>query len=167
MEKMSLVPNQISFLAALSACSHAGLVEESLFFFDLMHKKYNIKPESEHYSCLVDVLGRAGRLEEAYQIIQNDGKEQAWRTLLSACRNYGNAEIAEKSARKLMELDPNDHASYVLLSNLYSGEGKWEQAFKLRQRMVEIGVKKDPGSSWLIFREQVHQFSVGDFHTMI
>lgn len=163
MEKMSLVPNQISFLAALSACSHAGLVEESLFFFDLMHKKYNIKPESEHYSCLVDVLGRAGRLEEAYQIIQNDGKEQAWRTLLSACRNYGNAEIAEKSARKLMELDPNDHASYVLLSNLYSGEGKWEQAFKLRQRMVEIGVKKDPGSSWLIFREQVHQFSVGDF----
>ena len=162
-EKMSLVPNQITFLAALSACGHAGLVEESLFFFDLMHNKYNIKPESEHYSCLVDVLGRAGRLEEAYQIIPNDGNVQAWRTLLSACRNYDNAEIAGKSARKLMELDPSDHASYVLLSNLYSGEGKWEQAFELRQRMVEIGVKKDPGSSWLIFRDQVHEFLVGNF----
>lgn len=156
MEKMGLVPNQITFLAVLSACSHAGLVAESLFFFGLMHKKYNMKPESEHYSCLIDALSRAGRLEEAYQIIEIDGEVQAWRTLLSACRNYGNAEIAEKFARKLIQLDPKDRASYVLLSNLYSEEGKWEEAFKLRQRMRGTGAKKDPGSSWLMFRDQVH-----------
>ncbi|KAA8532068.1 hypothetical protein F0562_006790 [Nyssa sinensis] len=163
MEKMNLVPNQITFLAVLSACSHAGLIKESLFFFDLMHRKYNIKPDSEHYSCLVDIFGRAGRLDEAYQMIQNDENVSAWRTLLSACRNYGNARVAEQCARKIMEHDANDHASYILLSSLYSGEGKWEEALKLRQMMVDIGVKKTPGSSWLILRDRVHEFLVGDY----
>ncbi|XP_057949211.1 pentatricopeptide repeat-containing protein At2g33680-like [Malania oleifera] len=162
MEKKSLVPNEITFLAVLSACSHVGLLEESLWFFNLMHRKYNFKPGSQHYSCLVDVFGRAGRLEEAYQIIQNVKSVSAWRTLLSACRNHGNVIIAEKSARKVMELDPNDHASYVLLSNLYSEEGKWKEALDLRRAMLQIGVKKDPGSSWLIFRDKVHEFCVGD-----
>jgi pentatricopeptide repeat protein len=151
MDRMGLMPNHITFLGLLSACSHAGYLEQSFYLFNLMHSKYCIRPESEHYSCLVDAYGRAGKLEEAYQFVQNDGSVLAWRTLLSACRIYANTKIAEKSARKIIELDPNDHASYVLLSNIYSGEGKWEEAIKLRQKMAEIGVKKGPGNSWLVF----------------
>ncbi|KAG7968899.1 hypothetical protein I3843_07G003300 [Carya illinoinensis] len=150
MEKMSLMPNHITFLALLSACSHAGYTEKSLYFFNLMHKKYRIRPESEHYSCLIDAYGRAGKLEEAYQFIKNDGSVLAWRSLLSACRIYANTKIAEKSATEIIELDANDHASYVILSNIYSGEGKWEEAMKLRQKMAEIGLKKYPASSRLI-----------------
>ena len=150
LEKNGLTPNRVTFLAVLSACSHGGYVEETLYFFTLMLNKYKIKPESEHYSCLVDAYGRAGRLEEAYQIVQKDGSEAAWRTLLSACSNHNNKKIGEKSAMKMMELNPSDHASYVLLSNIYSGEGKWEEALKWREKMAKIHVRKDPGSSWLI-----------------
>ncbi|KAF8410646.1 hypothetical protein HHK36_003178 [Tetracentron sinense] len=163
MENVNKIPNKITFLAVLSACSHVGLIEESVFFFNLMHQKYGIEQESEHYSCLVDVFGRAGRLEEAHQIIPNNVGVSAWRTLLSACRNYGNMVIGEKSARRVMELEPHDHTPYVLLSNLYSEAGRWEEASKLRQRMAEIGVKKDPGSSRLINRHQVNEFMVGEF----
>ncbi|XP_061346025.1 pentatricopeptide repeat-containing protein At4g39530-like [Gastrolobium bilobum] len=149
-EKKGLTPNHVTFLAVLSACSHAGYVEDTSYFFTLMLHKYKIKPESEHYSCLVDAYGRAGRLEEAYQIVQKDGSESAWRTLLSACRNHNNTKIGEKSAMKMIELNPSDHASYILLSNIYIGEGKWEEALKCREKMTTIHVKKDPGSSWLM-----------------
>ena len=150
LEKNGLTPNHVTFLAVLSACSHSGYVEDTLHFFALMLNKYKIKPESEHYSCLVDAYGRAGRLEEAYQTVQKDGNESAWRTLLSACRNHNNKEIGEKCAMKMIELNSSDHAGYILLSGIYIGEGKWEEALKCRERMAKIHVKKDPGSSWLI-----------------
>lgn len=150
LEKNGGSANNVTFLALLSACSHAGYVKDTLYFFTLMVDKYKIKPESEHYSCLVDAYGRAGRLEEAYQIVQKDGSESAWRTLLGACRNHNNTIIGEKSAMKMIELNPSDHAPYILLSNIYIGEGKWEEALKCREKMTKIRVKKDPGSSWLI-----------------
>ncbi|XP_028776720.1 pentatricopeptide repeat-containing protein At3g57430, chloroplastic-like [Neltuma alba] len=150
MEKVCLIPNRVTFLAVLSACSHVGYLDESLFFFTLMINQYKIKPESMHYSCLVDAYGRAGRFEEACQIVEKDGSEPAWRTLLSACNTYGDTEIAEKSATKLVELNPHDHASYVLLSNIYTREGKWEEALKWRAEMAKVCVKKDAGTSWLI-----------------
>ncbi|BAT99878.1 hypothetical protein LR48_Vigan06g059600 [Vigna angularis] len=150
LEKNGLTPNHVTFLAVLSACSHSGYLEDTLYFFTLMLNKYKIKPESEHYACLVDAFGRAGRLEEAYQIVQKDGSESAWRTLLSACRNHNNTEIGEKCAMRMIELNPSDHASYILLSNIYTGEGKWEEALKCREKMAKIRLKKDPGSSWLI-----------------
>ncbi|XP_004512264.1 pentatricopeptide repeat-containing protein At4g13650-like [Cicer arietinum] len=150
LEKNGVTPNHVTFLALMSACSHAGYVEETLHLFTLMIDKYKIKPKSEHYSCLVDAYGRAGRLEEAYQIVQKDGSESAWRTLLGACRNHNNTEIGEKSAMKMLELNPSDHAPYILLSNLYMEERKWEEALKCREKMATSCVKKDPGSSWLI-----------------
>nr|GMC98995.1 pentatricopeptide repeat-containing protein At4g39530-like [Ipomoea batatas] len=151
MESMRFAPNSITFLTVLSACSHAGLVEESLFFFNLMmNQRYNMKPESEHYACLIDVLGRVGRLEEAYELVENGGCVFAWKTLLNACRNYENVKIAEKCAGKVAEIDPSDHSPYIILSNMYSREGKWEEASKLRQKMVHIGMQKNPGSSWLM-----------------
>ncbi|KAK9129224.1 hypothetical protein Sjap_009711 [Stephania japonica] len=162
MDEMDIIPNKITFLAVLSACSHAGLVEESVFFFELMYKNYDLEPEAEHYSCLVDVFGRAGKLEDAYRIMQMNVGDSAWRTLLSASRTHGNMVIGEKSAKKMLEHEIKDHAPYVLLSNLYSGEGRWKEAQEIRQRMAKVGVKKDPGSSWLIVRDRVHDFKVGD-----
>ncbi|CAL5188249.1 unnamed protein product [Lathyrus oleraceus] len=150
LEKNGVAPNHVTFLALMSACSHAGYVEETLHFFTLMLDTYKIRPKSEHYSSLVDAYGRAGRLEEAYQIVQKDGSESAWRTLLGACRNHNNTKIGEKSAMKMIEINPSDHAPYVLLSNIYNGEGKWEEAVKWREKMSKIHVKKDPGSSWLV-----------------
>ncbi|XP_077219327.1 pentatricopeptide repeat-containing protein At4g13650-like [Tasmannia lanceolata] len=153
---MDIIPNKMTFIAVLSACGHRGLVDESIFFFDLMCHKYGIEPESEHYCCLVDVFGRAGRLEDAYEIItgiQSDPGVTVWRALLSACRNYGNIKIGEKSAKRVMELEPDDHASYVLLSSLYSEAGRWKEASKLRETMAEIGVRKDPGSSRVTTRD--------------
>ncbi|CAI8588474.1 unnamed protein product [Vicia faba] len=150
LEKNCVAPNHVTFLALMSACSHAGYVEETLHLFTLMLDKYKIKPKSEYYSSLVDAYGRAGRLEEAYQIVQKDGSESAWRTLLGACRNHNNTEIGEKSAMKMIEMNPSDHAPYVLLSNIYNAEGKWEEAIKCREKMAKIHVKKDPGNSWLV-----------------
>lgn len=150
LEKNGVTPNHVTFLALMSACSHAGYVEETLHLFTMMLDKYKIKPTSEHYSCLADAYGRAGRLEEAYQIVQKDGSESAWRTLLGACRNHNNTKIGEKSAMKMIESNPNDHAPYILLSNIYIGEGKWEEALECRDKMAKIHVKKDPGSSWLV-----------------
>jgi pentatricopeptide repeat protein len=150
LENNGVAPNHVTFLALMSACSHAGYVEETSQLFTLMIDEYKIKPKSEHYSCLVDAYGRAGRLEEAYQIVQKDGSESAWRSLLGACRNHNNTKMGEKSAMKMIELNPSDHAPYILLSNIYTGEGKWEEAVKCREKMAKIKVKKDRGSSWLI-----------------
>ncbi|KAL8152189.1 hypothetical protein V2J09_009949 [Rumex salicifolius] len=163
MEKKRIAPNQITFLALLTACSHGGRLEDGLQFFTMMVQKYNINPETEHLSCLVDLFGRAGRLEEALEIIEVDGGPSAWRTLLSASKNYDNHDIAELSAERLVEMNPRDHASYVLLSNLFAGGGKWKEAFRVRKQMESFGIKKDPGSSWLINRDEVHRFLVGDF----
>lgn len=153
LENMNIAPNNITFLAVLSACSHVGLLEESMFFFNSMCRDYGIDPELEHYCCLVDVFGRAGRLEEAYRIIagtETDLGVSVWRTLLSGCRKYGEISIGEKSAMKVMQMDPGDHAPYVLLSNLYSEVGRWEEALNLRQKMMEMGARKNPGNSWVI-----------------
>eukprot|EP00268_Persea_americana_P022639 TRINITY_DN22515_c0_g1_i1.p1 TRINITY_DN22515_c0_g1~~TRINITY_DN22515_c0_g1_i1.p1 ORF type:complete len:778 (-),score=144.04 TRINITY_DN22515_c0_g1_i1:530-2863(-) len=153
LENMNITPNNITFLAVLLACSHVGLLEESMFFFDSMRQNYGIEPELEHYCCLVDVFGRAGRLEEAYRIIAGTGTDlgsSVWRTLLSSCRKYGNVSIGEKSALKAMQLEPGDHAPYVLLSNIYSEAGRWEEALNLRQKMAEVGVRKNPGNSWVM-----------------
>ncbi|VFR02531.1 unnamed protein product [Cuscuta campestris] len=151
MVKMRFLPNPVTFLSVLSACSHAGMVEESLFIFKLMNERYGLEPEKEHYGCLIDVLGRAGRLEEAYEVV-GSGNECvfAWKTLLNASRSYEDVKIAEKCARKVLEIDPKDPSPYLVLSNMYSREGRWEEASKLRQKMMQIGMMKDLGSSWLM-----------------
>ncbi|XP_068643829.1 pentatricopeptide repeat-containing protein At4g13650-like [Aristolochia californica] len=166
LEKTETAPNKTTFICLLTACSHVGLLEESMFFFDMMCDNYKIEPESEHYCCLVDVLGRAGKLDDAYKIISgclyNVGVS-VWRTLLSACWKYKNVSIGEESAKRVMQLDPDDHASYVLLSNLYSEAGLWKESLEVRKKMAKIGVRKDPGSSWVIIKDQVHKFSIGEF----
>ncbi|KAL7113915.1 hypothetical protein ACP275_04G088700 [Erythranthe tilingii] len=146
-------PNSTTFLAALTACSHVGLLEKGLEYFDLM-KRDNFLPPArlEHYACVVDLYGRAGFLHEAEAFIDCMPIERGpsvYKALLSACQIHSNKEIALRSARKLVELCPKDPAIYVLLANVLATEGSWNDAARVRKIMCDKGVRKKAGYSWL------------------
>lgn len=170
MKQNKVMPNHVTFVGVLSACSHVGLVNEGLSYFESMRKEFDLVPKPEHYACVVDLLGRAGFLTRAKEFIEkmpieNDG--MIWRTLLSACRVHKNVEIGEFAARRLLELEPEDSASYVLLSNIYAVAGKWECRDQIRQMMKNRGVKKEPGQSWVEVKNSVHSFFVGDHRHLL
>lgn len=124
-------PDEVTFVSLLSACSHAGLIDEGHGYFISMSVVYNLSPSLEHYVCLIDLFGRAGWLEEAEDLIQvmpHKATSAAWSAMLSGCRFHKDIERARFAARKLAELEPGAETSYVLLSNLYSTEGSWEDA---------------------------------------
>lgn len=153
MELAKVKPDEITFLGVLKACSHAGLADEARIYFARMHKYYGVEPSSDHYSCLVDVLSRAGRLHEAYKVIREMPVKvtaKAWGALLGACRTYGEMELAEIAGRALFELEPNNAANYVLMSRIYATAGRHDEAQGMRREMEERGVKAAPGSSWVI-----------------
>ncbi|KAH7675805.1 TPR-like protein [Dioscorea alata] len=154
MESDNVRPDWIMLLGVLKACSHAGLTDDALHFFDLMTKHYGIQACSEHYSCLVDVLSRAGRLRDAYDVIQGmpmKATPKAWGALLAACRNYGEVELAEIASQALFEIEPDNSGNFLLLANSYAGAGRYEEAEKVRREMIERGVnRRGPGSSWVI-----------------
>ncbi|PIA33746.1 hypothetical protein AQUCO_04000068v1 [Aquilegia coerulea] len=145
-------PDAVTFLGSLFACSHGGLVEEGLQVFRSMINVHNVKPRREHYACVVDMLGRAGRLEEAEQFIVDMGIESdvlVWEALLSACRTHGERELGERSAQKIKELDPKNDGPYVLLANIYADKGLWEDKGRVRESLGVCGLKKEAGSSWV------------------
>ncbi|KAG0483532.1 hypothetical protein HPP92_011616 [Vanilla planifolia] len=158
-------PNRISFVSALSACSHAGLVEEGRQIFYSMQKEYFVEPDVKHYTCLVDLLGRAGRLDEALDLIKKmkvEKDEGLWGALLGACRIHGNMSLAERAAKGLLELAPRNSGYYVLLSNIYANAGKWEEVALVREMMSYRRVKKAPGWTWIEIDNKTYQFRVGD-----
>lgn len=160
-------PNNITFIAIFAGCSHSGMVDQGRQLFRKMKNAYGIEPTADHYACIVDLLGRAGHLEEAYQLIVNEmpseyNKIGAWSSLLGACRIHRNVELGEISARNLFELDPHVASHYVLLSNIYSSAGIWEKANMVRRNMKKIGVRKEPGCSWIELGDEVHKFIAGD-----
>ncbi|XP_038689062.1 pentatricopeptide repeat-containing protein At3g57430, chloroplastic [Tripterygium wilfordii] len=159
-------PNEITFISVFAACSHSGLVDEGLKLFYGMKDDYGIKPGPDHYACVVDLLGRAGKVEEAYQLINtmpsDFDKVDAWSSLLGACRIHQNVEIGETAAMNLLRLEPNLASHYVLLSNIYSSAGLWDKAGDVRRKMKELGVRKEPGCSWIEYGDEVHKFLVGD-----
>ncbi|PKA53930.1 Pentatricopeptide repeat-containing protein [Apostasia shenzhenica] len=158
-------PDKITFVGILSACSHSGLVSEAYNYLNLMLTKYEIKPEVEHYSCLVDVLGRAGLLHEAEEVIKAMPFEPSapmLRALLGACRMKGDKEIGRRVATSLLELDPGDSSAYVLLSNIYAAAEQWDEMQIERRRMKTSNVKKDAGYCWIEVKSKVHLFAVGD-----
>ncbi|XP_042480550.1 pentatricopeptide repeat-containing protein At5g48910-like [Macadamia integrifolia] len=161
-------PNYVTFVGVLSACSHGGLVKEGLEHFNLMRKKYNIEPGIQHYGCIVDLLGRAGLLREAKELIENMPIRPGavlWGSLLSACRNHRNIEIGEIVAQNLVELMPDFGGGYVLLSNLYAGIGRWEDFGRARRVIADRGIEKVPGLSWVEVDGEIHEFVAGDkFH---
>ncbi|ESQ51701.1 hypothetical protein EUTSA_v10016243mg [Eutrema salsugineum] len=158
-------PNHVTLVGVLSACSHIGLVGKGIEYFESMNTKYGLVPKPEHYVCVVDILTRAGLLSRAKEFIQEMPIEPdalVWRTLLSACVVHKNLEIGEFAARHLVELEPEDSATYVLLSNLYAVCRKWDARDQTRQKMKEKGVKKEPGQSWIEVKNSIHSFYVGD-----
>jgi pentatricopeptide repeat protein len=165
MQQAGLKPNHITFTALLSACSHAGLVNEGWLYFDCMSRDYCIAPSAEHYACMVDLLGRAGRLDEAYEFIQNmpiKPTGSVWGALLGACRIHSNIELGEHVAEYLFKLEPENTGNYVLLSNIYAVAGRWDDVAKVRTRMKERGLTKLPGCSWIEVNNNFNTFLIGD-----
>ncbi|KAL2937607.1 hypothetical protein RDABS01_021056 [Bienertia sinuspersici] len=165
MERVSMGPNHITFVGVLSACSHVGLVEKGLNYFESMSKEYGLVPKLEHYVCVVDILGRAGLLSRARKFIEEMEIEPdalVWRTLLRACIVNRNTEIGEFAAHHLLELEPNDSATYALMSNLYAVTRNWICMDESRRMMKERGVKKEPGRSWIEVNNSIHAFYAGD-----
>lgn len=161
----SLTPDEGVLTSVLSACSHAGLVNEGKDFFYRMTVEYNVKPGLSHYSCLVDLLGRAGNLDEAFSVIQTmevNPTSDIWAALLSACRIHKNVKLAEISAHKVFEMNPKDVGSYVCLSNIYAAEKQWEDVNRVRTLIRRMGLKKPPGCSFIELDKKVHQFLIGD-----
>lgn len=160
-----LKPDKITFLGVLSACSHSGLVSKAYTYFDSMLKDYGIEPDVEHYSCLVDALGRAGLLREAEEVIEDmpfEASASTYRALLGACRNQPNMEIGQRIARKLLCLEPHDSSAYVLLSNMYAFADQWDALIDARRSMKYKNVRKDPGYSSIEVKNKVHLFVVDD-----
>lgn len=152
-------PDEVSFLGVLSACSHGGLVEQGRRYFDMMRREYNIQPTKKHYGSMVDILGRAGLVEEAYQLINSmpiQSNSIVWRTLLAACRVHGNLQLAEQVRNHLLELEPDHSSDYVLLANMYATAGQWNEVLRERESMHLRGVHKpEPGNSYIGFQPSV------------
>ncbi|XP_050223127.1 pentatricopeptide repeat-containing protein At2g22410, mitochondrial-like [Mercurialis annua] len=150
MLKNGVQPTHGSFLGVLLACTHAGLVNQGLEYFENMEKVYGVKPEMKHYGCVVDLLSRSGNLDKAYKFIKEMPVAPdvvVWRILLSACKLHGNLVLAEIATNKLLKLDPSNSGNYVLLSNTYAGSDRWNEASKMRELMVEGDVSKPSGWS--------------------
>ncbi|XP_057873196.1 pentatricopeptide repeat-containing protein At1g11290, chloroplastic [Cryptomeria japonica] len=165
MQQTSIKPDHITFTSVLCACSYAGLVDEGWQFFESMTRDYSIAPRLCHYGCMVDLLGRAGYLNEAHDFIEAmpvKPNASVWGSLLSACRIHGNIELGEKVAEHLFDLDPEDAGNYVLLFNIYAAAGKWDDAAKVRTAMKDRGLKKTPGSTLIEVNNKIHAFVVGD-----
>lgn len=159
-------PNEVTFIAIFAACSHSGMVSEGLNLFYKMKDEHGIKPTPDHYACIVDLLGRAGQVKEAYELINampsELDKTGAWSSLLGSCRIHQNVEIGEIAARSLFQVEPDVASHYVLLSNIYSSSQLWDKAMDVRKKMKEMGVRKEPGCSWIEFGDEVHKFIAGD-----
>ncbi|KAL2347287.1 hypothetical protein Fmac_001287 [Flemingia macrophylla] len=143
-------PDDISFVAVLTACSHSSLVDEGLEIFNGMLQKVGVVPKLDHYTCIIDCLGRAGRFLEVEFILDTmPCKDDAvvWEVVLSSCRIHANLNLAKKAADELYRLDPQNSASYVLLANMYSSMGRWDDARVVRDLMCDNQVRKDPGYS--------------------
>ncbi|KAK1301593.1 putative pentatricopeptide repeat-containing protein [Acorus calamus] len=148
-----LEPDGVTLLAALSTCSHNGLVEDGLCIFNSMvDGRRKVKPKREHYACVVDMLGRAGKLSEAENFIKESGIESeafAWGTLLSACMIHGDSEVGERAAERLKELQPKRDGAYVQLSNIYAEKEMWAEKGDVRQGLDVSGLHKETGRSWV------------------
>lgn len=167
-EEMKLVgiqPDYVTFLIILYACSHGGLVDLGLEYFKSMSECYDISPQSDHYVCLVDLLGRAGRLEEAASVIEDmpfPPDALIYKTLLGSCKVHRNLALGEHMASCALELNPSDPAVYVLLSNMYDNSGKSDFGEQIRKMMRDRGLRKIPGQSWVEMRNKMYLFSAGD-----
>lgn len=165
MERENVPPNDVTFLAILSACSHVGLTELGRWYFNIMVSQYRIKPRIEHYGCMVDLLGRAGCLKEAQDLVQGmpfKANAAIWGALLAAARTHGDADLGEQALLHLIELEPHNSGNYILLSNIYAEQERWDDVSKLRKAMKERGLRNVPGASSIEVDGMVHEFTSRD-----
>ncbi|KAL9256043.1 Pentatricopeptide repeat-containing protein [Drosera capensis] len=155
-----IAPNRVTFLSLLYPCSHAGLIKQGIRIFALMQEKYSIWPEVKHYTCMIDLFGRAARPEEAAKLIDDmevERDEGVWSALLGACRIHRNYDLAKKAASSLLEMHPQNSGPHELLSNIYSTAQSWTKMAKIRELMTQRELKKVPGWTWIEVDSQIHQ----------
>ncbi|PRQ52495.1 putative tetratricopeptide-like helical domain, DYW domain-containing protein [Rosa chinensis] len=167
MKQQDQPPDHVTFVGVLSACSHAGLVDEGFQHFNSMSKVHGLAPRMEHFSCMVDLLGRAGKINMIEDFIKKMPLKPnvlIWRTVLGACcRGNGcNTELGRMAGEMLLELEPQNAVNYVLLANMYASGGKWDDVAKARMTMRKAAVKKEAGCSWVTMKDGVHVFVAGD-----
>ncbi|CAA0826587.1 Pentatricopeptide repeat-containing protein [Striga hermonthica] len=158
-------PDHVTFVGVLSACTHAGLVDKGLEIFYSIKDIYGLSQTADHYACVVDLLSRLGRFQEAEDIISQMPMKPdkfLWASLLGGCRIHGNYRLAERAAQVLFQIEPENAATYVTLANTYASAGKWGDVAKVRKLMDENRVVKKPGMSWIGVEKKVHVFVVGD-----
>ncbi|XP_021817296.1 pentatricopeptide repeat-containing protein ELI1, chloroplastic [Prunus avium] len=163
--RLSCQPTDITFIGVLSACAYAGLVSEGRAFFSSMKDEYGIEPKIEHYGCMVNLLSRAGQLEEAYEFVKNmkiAPDPVLWGTLLGACRLYGNITLGEEIAEFLLGQNLANSGTFILLSNIYAAAGNWDGVARVRTLMKHSGIQKEPGCSSIEVDNKVHEFLAGD-----
>lgn len=164
MVELGIRPDAITFIAVLSSCSHAGFTAEAQELFTRMEREFGVSPMIEHYACLVDLLGRAGQVDEALNVVQNmpmSPTGSIWGSLLNSCRLYSNLELGEIVAKQLFELEPNNAGNYVMLSNMYASAGRWEDVKNLREVMEKKGIRKEVGCSWIQIENRIYTFVAG------
>ncbi|URE29699.1 repeat-containing protein [Musa troglodytarum] len=165
MIKTGTKPDANTFIVLLTACSHSGLVEQGLQFFCSMRKQHGVVPDEDHYVCLVDLLGRAGRLEEATECLREmpcGPSARAWNALLGVCRIHGNLQLGRTVAQRAIKLDPECPTAYVLLSNFYADLGRWESVEKVRHLMQENKAMKERASSWIAVDNEIQSLGALD-----
>lgn len=166
MIKVGTKPDHVTFVSLLSACSHGGLVDEGLAYFASMTKEFGVPAGIEHCVCIIDLLGRSGRLSEAKKFIDEEmpvpPNDFVWRSLLAGCKIHGNLELGREATEHLLQSNPSDDSAYVLYSNVCANSGKWDQVENVRAQMQSYQVKKQPACSWIKLRNEVSSFGMGD-----
>jgi len=158
-------PNEVTFVGVLSACSRAGLVDEGHHYFSSLCETHGITPTDAHYGCMVDLLGRAGNLNEAEEFIEKlpfEAGPAIWGALLGACRIHGNVKLAEHAGEYCLKLEPQNAGVYVLLMHIYAAAGMWDGVARVRNTMKERGVNKELGRCWIEVNKRMHSFVVED-----
>ncbi|KAI3713828.1 hypothetical protein L1987_72414 [Smallanthus sonchifolius] len=165
MQLENLAPDEVTYLAVLSSCSHSGLIDESKKYFSKLCNDPTIKPNVEHYACKVDLLGRLGRLKEARDLIKNMPVKPnvgIWQTLLSACKVHGDLEMGREVGEVLLKMDGVSAVNYVMMSSIYANAGFWKESEHVRKSVKVKGLKKSGGQSWVDIDKTIHFFYNGD-----
>uniref|UniRef100_A0A0E0BP83 DYW domain-containing protein n=1 Tax=Oryza glumipatula TaxID=40148 RepID=A0A0E0BP83_9ORYZ len=165
MQQVGIFPNEVTYLSILSACSHTGLVEEGRHYFNLLLSDRTAEPNVLHYSCMVDVLGRSGKTDEAWKLLDKmpfEPTASMWGSLLGSSRIHKNIRLARIAAEQLFRLEPENGGNHVLLSNVYAASGNWENVVVARKYLRDSGAKKEMGRSWIEAKGKIHVFVAGE-----
>lgn len=165
MLEMGIKPGHVTFVSLLTACSHGGLVHQGLAYYDMIARDFGLKPAIEHCVCVIDLLGRSGRLAEAETFISEmpmKPNDLVWRSLLASCKIHGDLDRGRKAAENLSKLEPEDDSVYVLSSNMFATTGRWEDVESVRKQMGFKNIKKKQACSWVKLKDKVSTFGIGD-----